>query len=67
MSTTTDIADGLKVAGDVVPVVAALALAIAKIVDGNSSAAEQLDALETAAEAVKARMDAIKFPDEPTV
>jgi hypothetical protein len=66
MSTASDIEDGLKVAGDVIPVVAALAMAIAKIVDGSASEAEQLDALQTAAEAVKARMDALKFPNEPT-
>jgi len=58
------IEDDLKIASEAIPVVAALAVAIAKIVDGKASSAEQLDALQTAAEAVKARMDALKFPNE---
>lgn len=58
------LADDMKVAADAVPIVAALAVAIAKLVDGTATAQDQLDALETAAEAVKAKMDALKFPNE---
>ncbi len=67
MTTASDIEQAVRTTGDVVSVVSALALAIVKITSAESSDAEQLDALQTAAEAVKARMDALKFPDEPTV
>ncbi len=52
------------VAIDSIPVVLALALAITKVVNAKEDAAAQLDALQTAAEALKARMDELKFPTE---
>ncbi len=57
---------GLEVAEDAIPIVRSLITAIVRIAvaDGEE---EQLAALQTAAEAVKARMDELKFPNEPNV
>lgn len=61
------IVDGIEdtsLAAESIPVVIALALAITKVVEAKTDSAAQLDALQTAAEAVKRRMDQIKFPNE---
>jgi hypothetical protein len=65
--TTTE--DNLQIAEKVaesLPAIALLAGAIVKLVAAKNPQ-EELDALQSAAEAVKARMDALKFPNEPTV
>lgn len=56
--------DDTSIVTDSIPVVLALVTAITNVVNAKEDAAKQLDALETAAEAVKKRLDEIKFGNE---
>lgn len=59
--------DDVEIAEGSIPVVLALVAAVTKIVNAKEDTATQLDALETAAEAVKRRLDQLKFPNESEV
>ncbi len=63
MSTGDDLLKGTEIAIGSIPVVLSLVEAITKVVNAKEDAAAQLDALQTAAEAVKYRMDQLKFPN----
>jgi hypothetical protein len=60
----SDMLEAVKIAEGTIPVVVALATAISKVMDQNATPEVQLDALQTAAEAVKRKMDQLKFPNE---
>ncbi len=64
MSTVDDLLKGSEIAEGSLPVLLVLIGAITKIVNAKDDAAEQLNALETAAEAIKLRADQLLFPDE---
>jgi hypothetical protein len=60
-----DIVKGVNIAVDTIPTVLVLVGAIHKVIKAQEeSPAMQLDALQDAAEAIKARMDELKFPLE---
>lgn len=63
-STLDEIGKVAEIAGESIPVILVLVGAIAKILSAKGNSAAQLDALQTAAEAVKAQMDKLKFPNE---
>jgi hypothetical protein len=54
----------MSVASESVPVVLSLVSAITQIVNARDDRVAQLDALNTAAEAVKRRLDELKFAGE---
>ena len=56
--------DASDIALENIPIVLALLTAIIKIVNAKEDERKQLDALQDAAEAVKERMDEVKFPEE---
>lgn len=56
--------DDVEVTAESIPVILALVKAISAIVNAKEDASKELDALETAAEAVKKRADQLKFPSE---
>ncbi len=59
-----DLLKGTEIAIGSIPAVLSLVEAITKLVNAKEDPAAQLDALQTASEAVKLRMDQLKFPDE---
>ena len=54
----------MSLATESLPVVIELVATLAKIVNANGDKTAELDALESAAEALKLRMDQLKFPNE---
>lgn len=56
--------DTEDLAAESIPVVLALVLAIIRLAKAKEDPQKQLDALMDAAEAVKERMDEVKFPNE---
>lgn len=59
--------DASDVAVESIPIVLALLTAIVRVINAKEDPQKQLDALMSAAEAVKERMDEVKFPNESKV
>lgn len=64
MTAVDDAIEAAKIGVETVPLVLALVGAITQVVNAQQDPDAQYDALATAAEAIKKRMDELKFPEE---
>ncbi len=65
MTSLDDAAKVSEIATDTIPVVLSLISSVAKIINSQGDTFAERDALMSAAEAVKRRLDELKFPNEP--